>query len=113
MQFVLKFIILSIMSLSVRSFSLKCLKKTTSLYTRSLRSALSTNIFNYSYSKSKYSSQLTNVAIVNKNFRLYSTSPISWNDVDSIIAGTSPTSEATTLEKKTKGNYIVFINISK
>ena len=101
------------MSLSARSFSLKCLKKTTSLYTTSLKSALSTNIFNYSYSKSKLYN-VNDVSVANKNFRLYSTSPISWNDVDSIIAGTSSTSEASTLEKKTKGKYyIVFINISK
>ena len=107
MQFVLKFIILSIMSLSARSFSLKCLKKTTSLYTTSLKSALSTNIFNYSYSKSKLYN-VNDVSVANKNFRLYSTSPISWNDVDNIIAAASK-SEESTIEKKTKGTFIILI----
>jgi hypothetical protein len=96
------------MSINVKSFSLKCLKKTISSYTRI---ALSTNIhtsalrLNYSNIKLRYSSLLYNDASrINKNIRLYSTSPISWDDVDSIIANASSSNEDENTERKmTKG----------
>jgi len=109
MQLILKlFILLIIMSINVKSFSLKCLKKTISSYTRI---ALSTNIhtsalrLNYSNIKLRYSPLLYNDASrINKNIGLYSTSPISWDDVDSIIANASSSNEDENTERKmTKG----------
>jgi len=97
------------MSINVKSFSLKCLKKTISSYTRI---ALSTNIhtsalrLNYSNLKLRYSPLLYNLndaSRINKNIRLYSTSPISWDDVDSIIANASSNEDDNAERKMTKG----------
>jgi hypothetical protein len=94
------------MSINVKSFSLKCLKKTISSYTRI---ALSTNIhtsalrLNYSNLKSPLLYNLNDASRINKNIRLYSTSPISWDDVDSIIANASSNEDDNAERKMTKG----------
>jgi hypothetical protein len=72
------------MSISIRSFSLKCLKNTLSLYTT--RTA-SLNL--YRSTTSSLNKIVCNPAVnymTLKNIRLYSSSPISWDEVDNIIA---------------------------
>ena len=83
-----------IMSISIKTFSLKCLKNTLSLYTRSSNLHPTTTSFNI-WNPVNY--------IALQNIKLYSSSPISWDDVDSITANNinEPKKESGLL--KTKG----------
>ena len=72
-----------IMSISIRSFSLKCLKNTLSLYT-----TRTTSLNLHRSTTSSLNKIVCNPVnyMTLKNIRLYSSSPISWDEVDNIIA---------------------------
>lgn len=99
------------MSICSKSFTLKCLKKTISSYPRPLIANIYTSSLrlNNSYLKIKHSPlfyTLNGASVINKNIRLYHTSPISWDDVDNIIANTQESKEEEPYDKKTKGTFI-------
>ena len=75
-KLLLLLLLLLIMSISIRTFSLKCLKNTLSIYgTRAPNFHRTTTT-----SLNKIWNSVNYIAF--KNIRLYSSSPISWDEVD-------------------------------